>query len=128
MSEPVISFGPFRLLPAQQLLLEGDSPVRIGGRARDVLLTLISRPGELVTKEELIASVWPDTVVEESSLRFHVAALRRALGDGQAGRRYVVNVPGRGYSFVAPITQGIAKVVSAASAPIARVSDNLPLL
>src|SRR5262245_51860406 len=110
MSEQVISFGPFRLLLAQQLLFEGDKPVRLGSRARDVLVALISRPGQLVAKEELIASVWPDTHVDEGSLRVHVSALRRALGDGQGGRRYVTNIPGRGYSFVAPITQEIAPV------------------
>jgi predicted ATPase/DNA-binding winged helix-turn-helix (wHTH) protein len=128
MSDQVISFGPFRLLPTQKLLFEGDSPVRIGNRARDVLLTLISRPGELVTKEELIARVWPNTSVEESSLRLHIAALRRALGDGQAGRRYVTNIPGRGYSFVAPITNQIAKAATAASHPVPHTPHNLPAL
>jgi predicted ATPase/DNA-binding winged helix-turn-helix (wHTH) protein len=100
----VISFGPFRLLPTEQLLLEGDTPVRIGSRAREVLAALLERPGQIVSKEELLARVWPTTVVEEGNLKVHVAALRRVLGDGIAGNRYVTNIPGRGYCFVAPIS------------------------
>src|SRR5262249_13975786 len=61
--------------------------------------------GETITKEQLIARAWPETVVDEGALRVHVAALRKALGDGRAGRRYVANNPGRGYAFVAPVTR-----------------------
>ncbi|HEY7382739.1 MAG TPA: winged helix-turn-helix domain-containing protein [Beijerinckiaceae bacterium] len=102
---PAISFGPFRLLSAQQLLLEGDKPVRLGSRALDILKALVERAGELVTKEELVGRVWPNTFVEEGNLRVHVAALRRALGDGHAGARYILNVPGRGYRFVASLSE-----------------------
>ena len=98
-----ISFGSFRLYPTQQLLLEGGKHVRLGSRARDILITLLERPGQLIGKEELIARVWPNTFVEEGNLKVHVAALRKALGDGHAGNRYITNVPGRGYCFVAPI-------------------------
>jgi predicted ATPase/DNA-binding winged helix-turn-helix (wHTH) protein len=97
------SFGPFSLYLAQKLLLEDGQPVRLGSRALAILVALIERAGEVVTKDELAAIVWPRTIVEESSLRVHVAALRKALGDGQAGARYIVNQPGRGYSFVAPV-------------------------
>src|SRR5438046_10555075 len=103
MDEQAISFGPYRLLSAQRLLLEGDTPVRLGSRAFDTLAALVERAGEVVGKEELIARVWPQTFVEESNLKIQVSALRRALGDGQGGRRYVVTVPGRGYNFVAPV-------------------------
>src|SRR6516162_5625686 len=98
-----ISFGPFRLVPSRQLLLEDGKQVRLGSRALDILIALAERPNELVSKEDLIARVWPDTFVEEGNLRVHVAALRRALGEGRAGKRYVANIPGRGYRFVAPI-------------------------
>ena len=98
-----ISFGPFRLLAAQRLLLEGDTPVRLGSRAFDILAALVERAGEVVGKEELIARAWPRTIVEEANLKFQVSGLRRALGDGQGGHRYVVTVPGRGYNFVAPV-------------------------
>ena len=100
----VILFGPFRLLPVQRLLLDADKPVRLGSRALDILIALAERRGKLVSKRELMRVVWPDTVVVEANLTVHVAALRRALGDGQAGNRYIVNIPGRGYRFIAPVT------------------------
>src|SRR5216684_8740593 len=98
-----ISFGPYRLLAAQRLLLEGDQPVRLGSRAFDILEALVERAGEVVGKEELIARAWPRTYVEEANLKIQVSALRRVLGDGQGGNRYVITVPGRGYNFVAPL-------------------------
>src|SRR5438132_14076917 len=103
MDEQAISFGPYRLLAAQRLLLEGDTPVRLGSRAFDTLAALVGRAGEVVGKEELIARVWPQTFVEEANLKIQISALRRALGDGQGGNRYIVTVVGRGYNFVAPI-------------------------
>ena len=97
-----IAFGRFRLLPHQKLLLEGDRQVRLGGRALDTLIALVERAGQTVAKDELIGLVWPDTFVDEANLRVHISALRRALGDGQGGVRYIVSTAGRGYSFVAP--------------------------
>ena len=99
-----ISFGPFRLFAEERLLLEGDRPVRLGSRALDILIALAQRPGELISKRELINLVWPDTFVEEGNLKFQISALRRALGDGQAGNRYILNTPGRGYRFLAPVS------------------------
>ena len=87
MDEEVVAFGSFRLVPAQRMLSEDGKPVRIGGRALDILAALTERAGETISKEELIARAWPDTVVEEAALRVHVAALRKALGDGRAGKR-----------------------------------------
>ena len=104
MDEQAISFGPYRLLAARRLLLEGDTPVRLGSRAFDILAALIERAGEVVGKEELIARAWPQTFVEDSNLKLQISALRRAIGDGQDGRRYVVTVPGRGYNFVARLS------------------------
>ena len=98
-----VSFGPYRLLAAQRLLLEGDKPVRLGSRAFDILTALVERAGEVVSKEELIARAWPATFVEEANLKIQVSALRRALGDGQGDNRYVATVVGRGYNFVAPV-------------------------
>src|SRR6185369_5378129 len=105
MDRSAISFGPYRLLASQRLLLEGDQPVRLGSRAFDILASLVERAGEVVGKEELIARAWPKTYVEDANLKIQVSALRRALGDGQGGHRYVVTVPGRGYNFVAPVSQ-----------------------
>ena len=101
--ESALRFGPFALHPARQLLLEDEQPVRLGSRALALLTALVERAGEVVGKDELVAIVWPRTVVEDSSLRVHIAALRKVLGDGQAGRRYLINEPGRGYRFVAPV-------------------------
>jgi predicted ATPase/DNA-binding winged helix-turn-helix (wHTH) protein len=103
MDGDAISFGPFRLVAGQRLLLEGEKPVRLGSRAFDVLTALVERAGEVIGKKELIARAWPETFVEESNLKIQVGALRRALGDGQGGNRYVVTVPGQGYKFVAPL-------------------------
>src|ERR1700757_1029790 len=127
MDGDAISFGPFRLLAAQRLLLEGDKPVRLGSRALDILAALVERAGQVVGKEELVARAWPQTFVEESNLKIQVSALRRALGDGQGGHRYVVAVPGRGYSFVAPI--GVEESSRASVAPTAApaAAHNLPL-
>jgi predicted ATPase len=99
-SDHAYSFGPFRLLPRRKLLLEGETPVRLGGRALDILLALVEQAGEVVGKNELMARVWPNVTVDEVNLRVNVAALRKALGDGQPNRRYVMNNPGRGYCFV----------------------------
>jgi predicted ATPase/DNA-binding winged helix-turn-helix (wHTH) protein len=103
MDGPAITFGPFRLFAGHRLLLEGEKPVRLGSRAFDILTALVERAGQVVPKEELIARAWPNTFVEEGNLKIQVSALRRALGDGQGGHRYVVTVPGRGYDFVAPV-------------------------
>ena len=97
-------FGPFQLLPAQQLLLNGGETVRIGKRSFAILTALVERAGELVTKKELLAIAWPRRVVEDGNLKVAVASLRRALGERRPGERYVENVPGRGYRFVAPVT------------------------
>jgi predicted ATPase/DNA-binding winged helix-turn-helix (wHTH) protein len=100
----MFGFGSYRMLPAQRLLLEADKPLRLGSRAFDILLALVEKAGEQVSKEELIARVWPDTAVEEGNLRVHIAALRRVLGEGQAGNRFIATIPGRGYRFVAPVS------------------------
>lgn len=100
---PFISFGRFRLHPSQRLILEDGRPVSVGGHALDLLIALSERPGEIVSKHELVARIWPGLTVEESNLRVQMAALRRTLRDGQAGQRYIATVNGRGYCFVAPV-------------------------
>ena len=99
-----VLFGPFCLFPTRRLLLEGDRPVRIGSRALEILIALVEHHGELLSKNALMERVWPDTTVVEANLSVHVAALRKALRDGCGENRYLVNMPGRGYRFVAPIT------------------------
>ena len=99
-----ISFGPFQVVPGKRMLTRHGTPVDIGGRAFDLLLALLERPGRVVGKRELLRRVWPDLVVEEGSLRFHMTGLRRTLGDGEDGARYINTQVGVGYAFVAPIT------------------------
>jgi predicted ATPase/DNA-binding winged helix-turn-helix (wHTH) protein len=120
------AFGSFRLIPAQRMLLEGGKPLRLGSRALDLLVTLVESAGETIHKDRLIARTWPDTVVDDGALRVHVAALRKALGDGRAGKRYIANVPGRGYSFVAPVLRERGQPAS--SPPDgATAANNLPV-
>src|SRR6266852_750395 len=126
MDGHAISFGPFRLLAAQRLLLEGDKPVRLGSRAFDILAALVERPGEVVAKEQLIARAWPQIFVDESNLKIQVSALRRALGDGQGGNRYVITVPGRGYNFVAPVRREEPSRASPPPTVASAVKHNLP--
>lgn len=103
-SEALVLFGPYRLLPKQRQLMRGDELVHLGGRAFDVLIALLERPGELISKEEIVARVWPNRFVGPANLAVHISSLRRALDDGRDGNRYLVNVPGRGYRFAAPVT------------------------
>ena len=98
-----VSFGPFCLLPTQLLLLEGDEVVPLGSRALEVLIVLVERRGELVSKQDLMARIWPNLFVDPSNLPQQVSALRRALRDGQDGNRFIINVKGRGYRFVASV-------------------------
>jgi predicted ATPase/DNA-binding winged helix-turn-helix (wHTH) protein len=100
-----LSFGPFHLVASERLLTRGGVPVELGSRALDILIVLISAPNEVVSKKDLMSRVWPDVIVEEGSLRFHMASLRKALGDGKDGARYITTIPGRGYCFVAPISR-----------------------
>jgi predicted ATPase/DNA-binding winged helix-turn-helix (wHTH) protein len=123
-----IAFGPFRLFPTRRLLLEGEKPVRLGSRAFDILLALVERAGDLVSKDELMARVWPNTFVEESNLKVQVAGLRRALGDRRGSNRYLATISGRGYRFVAPVmfAEGLATRAERAHnlpVPIARMID-----
>jgi predicted ATPase len=98
-----VTFGPFRFLPAQRMLLEDDQPLPLGSRALDILNLLLERPGEVIRKDEIIARVWPNIFVDETVVRTHIGALRKALRDNKRANRYVSNVPGRGYVFVAPV-------------------------
>jgi predicted ATPase/DNA-binding winged helix-turn-helix (wHTH) protein len=101
----VLTFGPFRLHLAQRMLREGERPIRLGSRSLEILIVLVERAGELVGTDEIMARVWPNMVAEEATLRVHLSALRKALGHGQSGARYVQNVSGQGYRFVAPVTR-----------------------
>jgi predicted ATPase/DNA-binding winged helix-turn-helix (wHTH) protein/tetratricopeptide (TPR) repeat protein len=104
-----VAFGPFTLYPGERRLERDGAFHEIGSRAFEILAALLERPGELITKQDLLSRVWPDIFIEESSLRVHVANLRKALGDDGKEVRYITNVPGRGYCFVAPVRKVSAR-------------------
>ena len=126
-SEGEIAFGPFRLLVAERLLLKDDVQVELGGRTLDTLIALATRPNEVISKRELLAQIWPDVVVEEGSLRFHVAALRKALGDGENGARFITTSAGRGYCFVAKVSTHRECPPPVASGTLVDVTNSLVL-
>src|SRR5258707_12117957 len=98
-----LKFGPFELSSSERVLRRDGQVLPLGGRALDILIYLAERPGEVIAKQQLIDHVWPNVTVEEGSLRVHVAAIRKALGDGQFGNRYIANIKARGYSFVGTV-------------------------
>src|SRR5216683_1279070 len=100
-----LGFGPFELNVAERSLRKANQVVPLGGRAYDILIALLENAGEVVGKAELIARAWPDVTVEEGSLRVHLSALRKALGDGQFGNKYIASLQGQGYSFIAPVAR-----------------------
>jgi predicted ATPase/DNA-binding winged helix-turn-helix (wHTH) protein len=104
-TQKVVSFGPFRLFSSERVLKKADETVKLGSRALDILLVLVEHAGEVVGQRELVAKVWPGIFVEEVTLRVHMTALRKVLETGEGGKRYLANVPGRGYCFVAPTSR-----------------------
>lgn len=97
-----VKFEAFSLWPIERRLERDGQPVRIGSRAFEILVALVEHAGEVVTHRELQERTWPGLTVEESALRVHIAGLRKALGQSGAAS-FIANIPGRGYSFVAPI-------------------------
>ena len=100
----VLSFGPFELSIGNRLLTNGAKVVPLGARAMDLLIVLVEQANKVVGRRTLIERVWPKRGAEQVSLRVHISALRKALDQSDPGRRYIANVPGRGYSFVVPVT------------------------
>ncbi len=98
-AQRLYDFGPFRLEPAERLLLRDGQPVPLPPKAYDLLVTLVAHAGHLVTKEDLLREVWPETFVEEANLSYTVSLVRKALGDDNEPYRYIETVPKRGYRF-----------------------------
>lgn len=92
-------FGPFRVDPEKELLLRDDEAVPLAPKAFQVLLVLMRRSKQLVTKDDLLKTVWPDTFVEEANLSRNIFLLRKALGESPQDHQYIVTIPGRGYRF-----------------------------
>src|SRR5215813_12740459 len=94
-------FGPFRIDTVKRLLLRDEEPITLKSKCFETLLALVEARGQVLDKDELMRRIWPDTIVEESNLTGYISALRKALGENPQEHRYIVTVPGRGYSFVA---------------------------
>ena len=104
MPDPqVFGFGSFRLMSQRRELLFNGDTVQLGSRAFDLLLALVKRQGQLATKDELMAEIWPGTIVEENSLHSLISVLRKVLAGDAGGARFLQTVPGRGYRFVARV-------------------------
>src|SRR5262245_52853860 len=101
----IYEFGPFRLDAAEHLLLRDGEAVPLTPKSFDLLIALVERHGRLLEKEELLKKVWPDTFVEEANLASNISQLRKALGDGENGHRYIETAPKRGYRFVAEVKE-----------------------
>ncbi|CAH0339309.1 winged helix-turn-helix domain-containing protein [Rhizobium sp. CECT 9324] len=101
--EEELYFAPFSIVPARRSLLRDATIVPLGSRAIDILLFLVAHPGELKTNQEIVKHVWPDTFVDDANLRVHMSALRKALGDTKSEPHFIANIPGRGYTFIAPM-------------------------
>ena len=99
----VYEFGPFRMDPDKQVLLRDGQLIAVTPKAFETLLVLVRRGREVVSKEELLKEIWPDSFVEEANLSQHIFKLRKALGDTLEGERYIVTLPGRGYRFAVPV-------------------------
>ncbi|HEX8650201.1 MAG TPA: winged helix-turn-helix domain-containing protein [Pyrinomonadaceae bacterium] len=104
-SDRLYEFGPYRLDAVKRVLLREGEPVPVTSKAFDTLLLLIEHSGQVLQKDELMKALWPDTIVEENNLTQQISMLRKALGERAHEHRYVVTVPGRGYSFVAQVRE-----------------------
>jgi predicted ATPase/DNA-binding winged helix-turn-helix (wHTH) protein len=93
-------FGPFRLIPSQHVLVRDNRPVKLGGRALDILHLLVTRAGEEISKNDLIEWTWPNVVVDDRNLKVHISSLRRALEDTFPEASYIATVVGHGYQFI----------------------------
>ena len=110
-------FDDFRLDATERILLRRGEPVPLTPRVFDTLLYLVQHHGKVLEKNELMAQIWPDAIVEENNLNQNISTLRRVFGETRGGNRYIVTVPGRGYRFAANVTDNAAREISQANAP-----------
>jgi DNA-binding winged helix-turn-helix (wHTH) protein/pimeloyl-ACP methyl ester carboxylesterase len=113
----VYEFGPFRLEVREHRLSKDDRSLPLTGKAFNTLRVLVERHGELVSKQDLMDAVWPETTVEENNLDRNISAVRKVLGDQANGQTFIETVPRVGYRFVAPVTQSGLKESAATGCP-----------
>ena len=116
--DKVFEFGAFVLAPKERLLLRAGESIPLTAKAFDLLVTLVRRGGHLVSKDDLLRTVWPDTVVEEVNLTVNISALRKALGGGENGRDMIQTVPAHGYRFIVPVSMRDAAGALELRAPV----------
>src|SRR5208282_4291525 len=104
-AKAIFEFGPFRLDPAERLLLREKVPVQLPPKVFDALVVMVESRGRLLGKDELLRAVWPDSFVEESNLALYISILRKALRDGEDGLQCIETVPRHGYRFVAEVRE-----------------------
>src|SRR5688572_30371262 len=122
-----VQFGTVTLIPDERLVLKDGHAVPLTPKAFDLLVVLAANPGRLLTKEQLMQAVWPDTTVEEANLAYHVFAIRKALGETSDSDRFIETVPKSGYRFVAPVVRHEAEDrASSTPRPPASTVDALP--
>jgi predicted ATPase/DNA-binding winged helix-turn-helix (wHTH) protein len=130
-SDEIVEFGPFRLHVAGRLLQRNGLAVKLGSRSLDLLIALVERAGDVLSHRELIALAWKGLVVDEANVRVNIASLRKCLGEGKGGARYIVTVPGRGYSFVAPVIrvriESLSRRLEATRSPDSRAGSQRPV-
>ena len=120
VGKEMYEFGPFRVDPGKQTLLRGGEPIAVTPKTFQLLLVLVRHGNEIVTKDELMKSVWPETFVEETNLTRNIFALRKALGESEQNR-YIITVPGRGYRLAENVRLVSAPEISIAAASRATV-------
>ncbi|MDQ3821023.1 MAG: transcriptional regulator, partial [Acidobacteriota bacterium] len=104
-SSHFFDFGPFSLnIRERQLLREGEA-IQLSPKVFDTLVVLVENAGHVLTKDELLGKLWPDSFVEESSLTQNISILRKALGEDTTNPRYIETIPKRGYRFIADMTE-----------------------
>ena len=128
MRGKIASFGPFRLHATERLLEKNGTALKIGSRALDILITLLEHAPEVVSNRDLIRRAWGQLVVDEVSLRVHVTALRKRLGDGDSSVSYITNIPGRGYCFTGEVTWAEARATPRKARTAAPQLPREPLL
>jgi len=124
-SGTIYSFGPFRLEIDERRLLQDGQTVPLRTKVFDTLCVLVGHSGRLLTKHELMESLWPDAVVEENNLNHNISTLRRALGEKATGQQYIETVPRVGYRFVAGVTQSSGRATQPGPAPTAKPERSL---
>src|SRR5689334_23078681 len=120
MGKELYEFGPFRVDPEKQALLRGGEPIALHPKTFQLLLVLVRQGNQIVTKGELMKSVWPDTFVEETNLTRNIFALRKALGDNEKNR-YIITVPGQGYLLadgVRLVSEADVRIVAASHSKV----------